>query len=839
MIEGRRQYRSLRFLPWLTLIVLPLLVFWKALLLRGAFFILDAMMLNYPLRAWAASRMLEGKLPLWCPEIACGFPLFAEGQAGVLYLANWPFFAWLPVHHAAAYSTILHFILAGLFTYGYLRELRCRPSAALLGALAFQWGGFLVLRALFLNMLNTVIWLPALCWLAERWLTEPEKRRGITAMIIATTTLVLLAGHPQAAAYTLIFWWLYFLWRALPLLRGGWGNRRALLVPLLLVPLAAIGLAAVQLAPTLELTRASVRAGGIPEALLMDGSLPPTHLMALLIPDLFGEPGDGSWRAGADGFYWELQAWPGIIPLFLALLAALALRAPPARFHAAAVLAALLLAMGKFTLFGKLLVWLPLLQNFRIPARFLFLFGFSVAVLAGLGLEALLTAASRQDKEPLWGRPALRRACLVFAAVLALCLAAPLIANGIALLDPGALRGGPHLVRDLVLAASLALVFGMLILVAHRTRGGAGLLAGGAILLTLLDLGLHGWFYNQTMDPEVYRTSPRTVCLAIQEAGGTRGQLRVAGLVNDTNSPYRWHSGWGLDLASYRSYFSTLHMYGPAAFGLETACFDAWSPLQIRHYRELNRLPLDRLLDVAGVGLVAAPRMPAERYEPLLEERGFTLYRNSDALPRVRLVHRAWLRDRLPLMIDALADPLFDPQSQILLEEMVSATSEPGNVPAEGLEEEWARIVRYEDCRVEVEFQAATKGWLCLGDAWYPGWEAELDVQPVEILRANAAFRAVPVPAGRHTLVFRYRPRSLLAGIWISALSALILLPLALLLAGRVMLPILPKDPAPSATGKRLRLAAAAVIILVLLVSIALRWPLWTAAFQGLKFLPL
>ncbi len=826
-----------RFLPWLTLIVLPLLVFWKALLLRGAFFILDAMMLNYPLRAWAVSRMREGRLPLWCPEIACGFPLFAEGQAGVFYLPNWPFFALMSTHHAAAYSTILHFILAGLFTYGYLRALRCRPAAALLGGLAFQWGGFLVLRALFLNLVNVVVWLPALCWLAERWLTEPHKRRSSTAMIIAVITLVLLAGHPQAAVYTLVFWWLYFLWRALPLLAGGWKNRRELLIPLLLVPMAAIGLAAVQLLPTLELTGASARAGTIPEALLMDGSLPPSHLMALLVPDLFGEPADGSWRAGADGFYWELQAWPGIVPLFLALLAALALRAPPARFHAAAALFALLLAMGKYTLFGKLLVWLPLLQNFRIPARFLFLFGFPVAVLAGLGLEALLTAARRQDEGPLWNRPALRRACLAFAVALLLSVAAPLVANGTALFDAEALRGGPHLVRDLVLASVLALTFGALILCAHRTRRGPALLAVGAVLLTLLDLGLHGWFYNRTIDPAVYRASPRTVCLAIQEVGG-RGQLRVAGLVNDGNSAFRWHDGWGLDLSSYLGYFSTLHMYGPASFGLETACFDAWSPLQIRHYRELNRLPLDRLLDLAGVGIVAAPRLPAERYEPLLEERGFTLYRNPDPIPRVRLVHRAWLRDRLPLMIDALADPSFDLQRDILLEEEVSETGGTGDASADGPVEEWARIVRYEDARMEVEFEAAEKGWLWLGDAWYPGWEAELDVEPVEILRANAAFRAVPVPAGRHTVVFRYRPRSLKIGAWISVLSGLILLPLALLLAGRVTLePLRDKQP-PAARGKRLRLAVLAAILIVLLVSVALRWPLWRAAFEGLK-LPL
>lgn len=837
MSDVHRDSGITRLLPWLTLIVLPLLVFWKALLLRGAFFILDAMMLNFPLRAWAASRMLEGRLPLWCPEIACGFPLFAEGQAGVLYLPNWPFFALLPAHHAAAYSTILHIILAGLFTYGYLRSLRCRPAAALLSGLAFQWGGFLVLRALFLNMINTVVWLPALCWLAERWLARPEKRRSSAALMIGVVTLVLLAGHPQAAAYTLIFWWLSFLWRALPLLRGGRENRRALLVPLLIVPLAAIGLAAVQLVPTMELTRASARAGGIPEELLMNGSLPPTHLAALILPGLFGEPADGSWRAASDGFYWELQAWPGIVPLFLALLAALALRAPPARFHAAAALITLLLALGKYTLFGKLLVWLPLLQNFRIPARFLFIFGFSVAVLAGLGLEALLSAARREGEGPLWRRPAVRRAGLVFAAVLAVCIAAAVAANGAALLDSASLRGGTHLERDLLLVPALAAAFGLLVLVAHRTRRGPGMLAAGAILLTVIDLGIHGWGYNAVIDPAAYGSTPRTVCLSAEELGGRGGQ-RVAGLVNDGNSAFRWHDSWGLDLSSYRRYSSTLHMYGPAAFGLETTCFDAWSPLQIRRYRELNRLPLDRLLDLTGVGLVTAPRMPAERYEPLLEERGFTLYRNPDPLPRVQLVHRVRLLDRMPRMLACLADPLFDPRSEIVLEGPEGENRALGDAGAVGLEE-WARINRYEDRLVDVEFEAMAVGWLCLGDVHYPGWEAELDGRPTPILRANVAFRAIRVPKGRHTAVFRYRPASFTAGLWISVLSALILLPLALVLAGRGGQAPLVDGPPPAARGKRLRIAVLAAVLLVLLVSVALRWPLWAAALKGLVLPPL
>jgi hypothetical protein len=87
-----------------------------------------------------------------------------------------------------------------------------------------------------------------------------------------------------------------------------------------------------------------------------------------------------------------------------------------------------------------------------------------------------------------------------------------------------------------------------------------------------------------------------------------------------------------------------------------------------------------------------------------------------------------------------------------------------------------AEIFRYEPNRVDVRTKASAPSTLVLGENFYPGWRAYLDGERVDILRVNYAQRGVRVPAGEHTLSFRYRPASAVAGLAVSLLTAVLLL---------------------------------------------------------------
>ncbi len=64
---------------------------------------------------------------------------------------------------------------------------------------------------------------------------------------------------------------------------------------------------------------------------------------------------------------------------------------------------------------------------------------------------------------------------------------------------------------------------------------------------------------------------------------------------------------------------------------------------------------------------------------------------------------------------------------------------------------------------------------MSLADQYASGWTARVNGEPVEILRANHAFRLVQVPQGESEVVFAYRPRGLWPGAAVSLATAIAL----------------------------------------------------------------
>jgi hypothetical protein len=66
--------------------------------------------------------------------------------------------------------------------------------------------------------------------------------------------------------------------------------------------------------------------------------------------------------------------------------------------------------------------------------------------------------------------------------------------------------------------------------------------------------------------------------------------------------------------------------------------------------------------------------------------------------------------------------------------------------------------------RLEIEANLAATGLVILADVHDPGWRLTIDGEPAPILRVNRLMRGAVVPAGRHLLVYTYRPLSVAVG---------------------------------------------------------------------------
>jgi len=145
-------------------------------------------------------------------------------------------------------------------------------------------------------------------------------------------------------------------------------------------------------------------------------------------------------------------------------------------------------------------------------------------------------------------------------------------------------------------------------------------------------------------------------------------------------------------------------------------------------------------------------------------------FRVPRALPRAYAVDRARTVGEESVTA-ALLDPSFDAAGEVILSGPAPrpVVEGPGGVsgPVE-IQELFAD-------RVRLLADLTGPGFVVSVDTWDPGWRAAVDGQPTDVLRANGAFRAVAVPAGRHTVEMEYRPPSVLIGGSISATAALAL----------------------------------------------------------------
>ena len=681
---------------------------------------------RYTYRAFAYRELIAGRFPLWMPCVLGGYPLQADPQSALFYppallnyLVVWAMgFPRLPLR-ALEVEAMLHVLAASLFTYAFLRKEVGEHVPALVGSLAFAYGGYLTGYPLLqIAVLEGGIWLP-LALLGARGLAKSGKGRYflLTALAVAASVL---AGNPQTYTYVIYTTLGYYAWLAW---RGRLRPRTAALRMGLALG-AGLALCAVQLLPSLEYARLSTRAR-IPFEEAGTG-FPPEDVLQLALTGLVS--------------HWQ-PLYVGLFPLVLAWLAVTLGRREERIFWLGLALTGLVLSLGK-NAFGFELAYLvvPGYRLFRCQERHAFLVSFALAMLAGHGSRVFLHPLGKRARAVVkgtarwlgWGLP------LVF---LLLGVATYLHRLGIDPSDSG------ELPRRLgILFMALAGCTALLQLRLHNPRSLKSL-AFLTLALVVFDL----FSLNRHLDwARPYEPFPLTPLLRpmVEEKG-----------------PFRIQD-------DYRLPGQTACMHGLDDVG-------GIVPIKPAHYAEfLDRAPEDVRWKLLGVRYVVTWRKhlftregkPAKArlvYQEGEGEEATYLHRLEGELRWafvVRELHVARNKDEL---YSLLASPDFDPWQTAVVEESVPLES----VAVSGEDE--VSLVERSSQRVVLRVKLGSPGLLVVSEAYYPGWRAYVNGKRTRLYRADGVLRAVLLPAGEAEVEFRYEPLSLRLGALISLLALL------------------------------------------------------------------
>lgn len=741
--QRRRAWRA-EALIIAALMLWPLLFWWRLWVLdpadRAAIPAGDFTDQYYPLQLFAARELADGRLPAWDPYINAGQPGLADIQTGFYYplnlLPNLALAA-LGVSFTLGLMTaqvVLHFSLASLFAYLFVRHLARRAGARIqaarfagaVAALTFSYAGYLTsFPVQQLTILETAIWLPLVLLFVDKAVCHA---RPLPYVLLAGMALAcaLLAGHPQTAMYVVyaaMAYGVFRVWSApTPDARAQIRQRLLRTAYCALLPLAlGVGLAAVQLVPTLGFISRSTRAGLDYEAVAW--GFPVAEMIHLLYPGYLG----GS------------PQYVGILPMILAVSALFVKRARrEVLFWMVFGTLALVLSLGGNTaLYRAAYLLLPGFGAVRDQERIIYLFGLAASVLAGYGTLVLVQPLTRSVRR---GFRALVRVLawlgVGFLSLTVLWCLGYIWSQQQAVevnLFEGVLRH--HLLLLLTLGGSI-------VLFAWRLWGRAR--RGWLMVLTLgliwLNLFCVNWRYNQ----------------AEAMAGGSFPETELVSFLKGRPGTFRISSA-GL-------------LPGGASAGIvyELEDITGNTPLRLDAFQQFeDRVGSWRRWQLLNVEYVLSERdIDGPGLERVYQEGEVKVYRVGDPLRRAWVVHGSVVAGD-EQSFDLLNAEGFDPREVAVLPPESAGLALPGG----GGPGSAAQVVEAMPGRLVLDISPGKDGLLVVSQPSYPGWQASVDGETVPIHRVDYLLQGIPVGADsrRVELSFHLSPLPAIASLVVLA----------------------------------------------------------------------
>jgi hypothetical protein len=715
---------------------------------QASFFYRDFGAFTYPIAHYYRECFWRGELPLWNPLNDCGLPLLAQWNTAMLYPPSL-FYLLLPLSWSLGVLGLIHLFFAGMGMFLLARRWTGNPLAAAVSGAAFAFNGLTWHMLVWISNLGAWAWMPWVVLAVEAaWEHGGARRTSIAAL---TGAMQMLTGAPEIIFLT----WLFLL--ALVALKPP-SRWLSMIGRLAVIALIVAGLAAAQLLPFLDLLRHSNRDPGF------NGSgwaMPLSGLGTFLVP-LFRcfESGQGVFVEYEQ--YWTPSHYAGVGIVALALVAAWRVRGRRVWLLIAAAVFGLIMALGaQGRLYPVVRTMLPQLGFMRYPIKFITLTLFALPLLAAYAIQWLATAEI-----------AIARRSLVTVAAIIIGGIVVLVAwagthplgwdNWAATWHSGAGR-----------AVFLVLITGVLVQMrsGEAPHGRPWLLGLSLIALLWADVYTHAPKINPTVarrvfEPDLMRAQMK---LDPQPQAGEPRAMPTAPAIEKARSTY-------LANATDDYLCRRLALFDDCNLLDGIPKTDGFFSIYLLEYDQILSFLLtydakgadvNGLKDFLGIGYINGLVTGSAG--------GLEWTNRPSALPLVTAGQKPVFADGAET-VENLLKPGFNPRQTVYLpldvKDQVTATNRvearvlPGKI---GLSAE----------EMDFAVDAAGPAVATVAQTYYHDWRAYVDGRLVPLWRANHAFQAIEVPAGRHQVSLVYEDRYFLGGAIISA-SCLLMCSVAL-----------------------------------------------------------
>lgn len=742
------------------------------------------------------SVKLYGSLPLWNPLTFSGIP-FAGNPLSSLFYPFFIFFYIFPVNYTFTLMFLIHFILGGFGMYVFARQKGISCGSALFSTVTFifSWVFTSHIIAGHIHQYCSTMYLPWL-FLGIDYFVKQNNSRSL-CLLAVLISLIFLAGHTQIFYYELLIGSVYLVFVIVTEKKS---ECVSILCRFFLCGLLVLALVAVSLLPLLELAKYSYRAGGTDYAFSSQFSVLKQFAITFINPyfiDL-NQP-----------LIWEVSLYVGISPLLFSFFGYRREQKKYCVFFALLFLFSFLFALGSNGPVFKIAYNLiPGISYFRCPGR-MFMFGtFSVAVLAGFGLDNITEKRGCSLHKYMWTITAL----FAFVAIVVNVIHSvfshyygnqkglDIVSCLSSLIGKGTLSDLCGHIFVVFLPEGLRLILilstvSILLWIWHKGYIQKLFFTGLLLILTAIDLGGLSFPFITTKPLTELVPSAPIYKKVVQDKDHFRVLDALLGpqsffpqMISALCNAQKADGYQSILLRTYVDYI--LELYGTQSkvsytdvlpggallpvYSLDSAAVN-WpliNLLNVKYIFSPYKLHRKFLYEEGSYRLSTYENGYLKLTYEHLKKQGYPdpvtvyLYRNTNVLPRGFLLAASSSRTPDQLLTEFLAH------------------GQKPLIPAQ--------IKQYEPNKIVFHTDMTTPSYLIMSELMFPGWEAAIDGVCAEIMPAKI-FRSVFIQSGNHEIIFTYRPNSYVWGRRITFTGILICISsgIILIIADRKRIPYL------------------------------------------------